>query len=213
MRNKVLFLSVFSLLLYIPLYADDALYHGLSCEIKAKHSMVVAKLRDRGYSKNQIIEFINNNYQKEYQHYIIATIDTAFILESKSPEQIYKMSFDSCKNRGKVVRENENPKQFRGIVSKSTGEECITISSKLKISRDELTKYEIKLKKMSEFLRKSMNRIKTGNNIKQEDIDYHNKKADKFEETKVEYEILSDNYNKITNQFNKNCSGKLILPY
>ena len=195
MRNKVLFLSVVSLLLYMPLYAGDALYHGLSCEIKAEHSMVVAKLRDRGYSKKQIIEFINNNYQKEYQYYIKATIDTVFILNSNPPEQIYKMTFNSCKNRGRMVRENEKTKKVRGIVTKSTGEECKATANNLKSTRNELTKYETKLKEMSEYLKKSMTRIQTGSNIKQDDIEHHNKKADKFEEIQVEYEILSDNYN------------------
>lgn len=190
-------------------------YYEIPCQEQANNIRSLTVLRDKGYSKNEIISVIKQTYPNDYHDTLIALLDTVFTLKSQSPQQMYKTTKSDCENYGKKQKTTplfDAPgTKPRGYLSGGDKKSCLELSKTIDIDRDALTSYERKLEVMSTILQSSMDQINSrGGAVSKERIDQHNSNAKKFEELNAEYQTYAKKYNEEVERYNNQCGGKAL---
>ena len=194
-------------------YAES--YYDLTCSAQAKHMKSIAKLRDKGYSKSEIIPILQSTYPKEYHKILISLLDTVFTLQNSNPDRIYTTTLNSCKNHAKKVPHqsliDNTGLKSRGNLNKDGKRFCINLSQVLNKKRDELTAFEREIEVMSAILKDSMSELNSqGSQASNIRIKQHNKNAKRFSEINQSYRQVAKQYNIETQTYNSKCGGMSI---
>lgn len=190
-------------------------YYEIPCQEQASNIRSLTVLRDKGYSKDEIITVIKETYPKDYHDTLIALLDTIFTLKSQTPQQMYNTAKRDCENYGEKSKATplyDAPgTRPRGYLSGEGKKSCLELSKTIDTDRDVLTSYERKLEVMSTILQSSMDQIKSmGDAVSNERINQHNSNAKKFEKMNAEYQANAKKYNEEIERYNNQCGGKAL---
>lgn len=216
----LLFAAVFPTISYAQRESD---YYSQECTVQAGNAKYFATLRDRGASFSQAVDVIKEKgrYPTEHHAALLTALENTYSLTSSSPDQIFSSALSSCQNRGRYQGRKPMVGTGRaaGKLSNDQLASCEKLFKQLDSDRDTLTNYEVQLDQKSKQMEVEGSSIERSKKTQESDqnleqlnarVRGYNSAVNAFLGLRQSYDVLASEFNKKTNQYNRDCGGKGI---
>lgn len=220
LKILLFFFAAFSTISYAQRLSS---YYSQECEVQAGDAKYFATLRDRGMNFNQAAEAIRaqGKYPAEHQEALLAALENTYAMTASSPNQIFSAALHSCQYRGKYpgTKPIVSTGRATGTLSNDLLASCKKLFKQLELDRIAITDYEVQLDQKSKQLdaeesdiERSKKATESDQNVAQLNtrIRSYNTAEKTFHDIRQAYDARAGDFNRKTNQYNKDCGGKGI---
>ncbi|WP_295875201.1 hypothetical protein [uncultured Zhongshania sp.] len=208
--------TVVSLLWGALTYASSpAYYQTRTCTEQGDDTYNVATYRDSGRHKSDAFAYIlaiNSAVEHQTIKFLVDQIYDD--LQASSPREVKEVTILSCKNRGKVVRQNETRSTIgigKEVLTEEMSNSCHDNFIHLNQLLETMAKYEREIPALHDRIMSSYTSLESlADHATESQIDAHNGLASKYEGEMRAYEATGSAYNKSVEKYNLECANRLV---
>jgi hypothetical protein len=197
-------------------YASElAYYQTRTCAEQGEDTYNIATYRDSGRPRSDAFAYILAIESNVELRTVTLLVDQIYDdLQASSPREVKEVTILSCKNRGKVVRQNETRSTIgigKEVLTEEMSNSCHDNFIHLNQLLETIAKYEREIPALHDRIMSSYTSLESlADHATESQINAHNGLASQYEGEMRAYEATGSAYNKSVEKYNLECANRLV---